>query len=143
MTTTTDRQLDSGVEASPAVAAVAMVAAAVDQLLAADFTLPGTTDILDLLRQVEVQIRRLHAVSVRVTAQITDRGLAASAGASSTAALLRQVLPLSAADAYQRVRLAAATSPTGTPIGPACRCWPPRCGGGRWARRRPRPSSPP
>lgn len=100
------------VTGSEALAALAGVSAAVDQLLAADLTLPGTIDLLDLLRGVEVQIRRLHAVSVRATAQITDRGLAAPAGASSTAALLRQLLPLTAADAHQRVRLAAATSAT-------------------------------
>jgi hypothetical protein len=71
---------------------------------------PSDFDILDLLRGVEVQARRLQAASVRVAWQLAARGLAAPAGASSTAGLLRQVLPLSAADAYQRVRLAAATN---------------------------------
>ncbi len=113
---------DTG-EMSPSAAAVSEIAAAVDHLLAADLTLPSDTDILDLLRGVEVQSRRLHAASIAVIAQITDRGLAAPAGATSTAGLLRQVLPLSAGDAYQRVRLAAATSPStglsGSPIPPA------------------------
>ena len=107
----------------PAVAALLVVAAAVDDLLAADLTVAGTAEILDLLRDVETQTRRLYTASIGITAQIHARGLATPAGASSTAALVRQVVPLAAGDAYQRVRLAAATCVstglTGAPIAPA------------------------
>ncbi len=98
-----------GAAALGAVAALEVVTRAVDVLLAADFTAPATSDVLGLVRAIETQARRLHAASVAVVGQLTDRGLAAPAGASSTAALLRQLLPLSASDAYRRVRLAGAT----------------------------------
>ena len=90
--------------------ALTHIAAAIDELLTADLTLPCDTDILDLLRTIETQARRLHTGSLAVTSQIGARALAGPAGATSTAALLRQLLPLGAGEAHQRVRLAAATT---------------------------------
>ena len=107
---------------SAASAAVAAVAGAVDELLAVDLTVPGTGETLDLLKAVEVQIRRLQAVSLAVIGQIDQRGLAAPHGQTSTAGLIRQVITIGKHEAQQRVRVAAALTPgcglTGAPIPP-------------------------
>ena len=112
MTTGTHAHLD-GTSIPPrctAPHALTHIAAAIDELLTADLTLPRDTDIPDLLRTIETQTRRLHTASLAVTSHIGARALAAPAGATSTAALLRQLLPLGAGEAHQRVRLAAATT---------------------------------
>ncbi len=96
----------------PACGALALVAAAIDGLLAVDLTVPGTGETLDLLRGVERQARRLHGASALLVGQIESRGLAAPAGHSSTAALLRQVVTISQGDSFQRVRLAEAVCPS-------------------------------
>ena len=82
---TCSMQADGGVDAGhgpaappggcSATVALAAVAAAVDGLLAADLSLPGTAELLDLLREVERQSRRLAAASVAVIGQIDARGV--------------------------------------------------------------------
>ena len=91
---------------------MAAVAAAVDGLLAADLSLPGTAELLDLLREVERQSRRLAAVSVAVIGQIDARGLAAPQGCQSTAALVRQVITIGKDESSRRARLAAGICPS-------------------------------
>ncbi len=93
--------------AGPASAAVAAVSVAVDGLLAVDLAVPGTGELLDVLRGVERECRRLAGVSVAMIGQIEQRGLAAPAGASSTSALVRQVLTIGRDESSRRVRLAA------------------------------------
>ncbi len=94
----------------------------VDALAAADLTVPGTGETLDVLRGVERQIRRLQGVSVRLVGQVEQRGLVAPAGATSTVALLQQVLQVGAGDAADRVRLSRAVCATvgltGAPVEP-------------------------
>src|ERR1700712_451100 len=93
--------------AGPASAALVVVAAALDGLLGADLTVPGTGELLDLLRGVERQSRRLAGVSVGVIGQLDQRGLAGPAGQSSTSALVRQVITVGKDESQRRVRLAA------------------------------------
>ncbi len=92
--------------------ALAAVAAAVDGLLAADLSLPGTAELLDLLREVERQSRRLAAASVAVIGQIDARGVAAPEGCQSTAALVRQVIMIGNDESSRRTRLAAGICPS-------------------------------
>ena len=105
----------------PLSAALLAVVGGVDAL-AADLTVPGTGETLDALRGVERQIRRLQGVSVRLVGQVEQRGLVAPAGATSTVALLQQVLQLGAGDAADRVRLSRAVCATvgltGAPVEP-------------------------
>src|ERR1700712_364677 len=74
--------------AGPASAALVAVAAALDVLLAADLTVPGTGELLDLLRGVERQSRRLAGVSVGVIGQLDQRGLAGPARLALDAAVV-------------------------------------------------------
>ena len=67
--------------AGPASAAVAAVSVALDELLSVDLGLPGTGELLDVLRGVERECRRLTGVSVAIIGQIERRGLGAPAGA--------------------------------------------------------------
>ena len=78
----------------PVSAALADVAAAVDGLFAADLTVPGTGELLEVLRGIERQTRRLAGASVAVIGQIDQRGLAAPAGQTSTSGLVRQVITI-------------------------------------------------
>ncbi len=95
-----------------ATVALAAVAAAVDGLLAVDLSLPGTAELLDLLREVERQSRRLAAASVAVIGQIDARGVAAPEGCQSTAALVRQVIMIGKDESSRRARLAAGICPS-------------------------------
>ena len=114
---------DGYFRAGAAGAALAGVATAIDVLAAADLSQPGTGGVLDLLRAVECQARRLYGVSVALVGQIEQRGLAAPAGQTSTAALLRQVITIGKGDADARVRLATKVCPStgisGAPVPPA------------------------
>jgi len=78
--------------------------------------------LVDLLRSVEVQMRRLAAVDHRLVAEIDARGVGHEIGACSTVDLLRQVLRVSAREAAGRVRAAADLGPrralTGDPLPP-------------------------
>jgi len=106
----------------PLSAALLAVVGGVDALAAADLTVPGTGETLDVLRGVERQIRRLQGVSVRLVGQVEQCGLVAPAGATSTVALLQQVLQVGAGDAADRVRLSRAVCATvgltGAPVEP-------------------------
>jgi len=106
----------------PLSTALLAVVGGVDALAAADLTVPGTGETLDVLRGVERQIRRLQGVSVRLVGQVEQRGLVAPAGATSTVALLQQVLQVGAGDAADRVRLSRAVCATvgltGAPVEP-------------------------
>ena len=102
----------SGPAGGSAGVALAVVTAALDALLGVDLAVPGTGELLDLLRGIERQSRRLAAVSVAVVGQIDGRGLAAPAGHRSTSVLVRQVITIGKDESDRRVRLAAAVCPT-------------------------------
>ena len=85
----------------------------VDELLAADLTGGSDAELLDWLREVERLSRRLAAVGHGLIAEVQARSLPDSRGASSMAALVRQVLRLHPCEAAARVRAAAAAGPSG------------------------------
>ena len=101
---------------------VETLAAAVDGRLAGDLARRDPVGLVDLLRAVEVQVRRLAAVDHRLVADIDARGVGHEVGACSTADLLRQVLRVAAREAAGRVRAAADLGPrrtlTGEPLPP-------------------------
>ena len=111
---------DGYFRAGAAGAALTDVASAVDALAAADLSQPGTGGVLDLLVGVEREARRLYGVTIALVGQVEQRGMAAPAGQTSTAALLRQVMYLGKGDADTRVRLAGkvceSTGISGAPV---------------------------
>ncbi len=82
------------------------LAGAVDGLAGADLWRCGDEEIVDLLRVAETQARRLYAVGLRLVAEADQRGLGSARGATSTAALLRQVLNVAPGEAGWRVSAA-------------------------------------
>ncbi len=90
---------------------------ALDGLIGADLTGLTRDELLAVLRRFEVLRRRLSVVDHRLVAEVGDRGLAGSLGASSTSALLRQVLRISAGEASARVRAGADLGPRRSLLG--------------------------
>lgn len=74
-------------------------------------------DVVEMLAGVEVQARRLYAVSVRLLGEVSQRGCAGDFGATSTAGLLRGRVNVSPADATARDRAADVLLPRRTPCG--------------------------
>jgi hypothetical protein len=74
-------------------------------------------ELLALLRELETLTRLATAAMAEVTAEVDRRGLAADHGCTSTAGLLRSVLRLSASQAAEQVRVAAAVTETVDPDG--------------------------
>ena len=113
--------LEASLAAGPGVA-LADAHALVDELLAVDFTGGADAALLDSLREVERLSRRLAAVGHGLIAEASARSLPDSRGASSMAALVRQVLRLHPCEAAARVRAAEAAGPrralTGEPLEP-------------------------
>ncbi len=93
------------------------LAAAVDGLAGASLWRLGGDEVVDVMRVVECQARRLFAASLRLVAEVDARGLGTDRGACSTPALLRQVLNVTPAEAGWRVaaaeKLLGRTSPSG------------------------------
>jgi hypothetical protein len=90
---------------------VARLSTVVDELQGLDLTsLPGD-DVLAVLRDLEVQKRRLATVDHALIAEIDSRGLAHEHACRNTAALLTQLVRVSPAEATGRVRAAADLGP--------------------------------
>jgi hypothetical protein len=105
-----ERMFDD-VEAGVATAVVARLSTVVDELQNLDLTsLPGD-DVLAVLRDLEVQKRRLATVDHALIAEIDTRGLAHEHAFRNTAALLTQLVRVSPAEATGRVRAAADLGP--------------------------------
>lgn len=100
-------------EAAP----IDVLAVAVDGLLDADLSRVGSIDLIDLLRAIEVQVRRLAAVDHRLVAEIDARGVGHELGACSTMDLLRQALRITRREASARVHSAADLGPRRTLTG--------------------------
>ncbi len=101
-----DRRDDRG-----AASVLARLSAVVDELQNLDLTtLPGD-QALDLLRDLEVQKRRLAPVDHALIAEIDSRGLAHEHACRNTATLVTQLLRVSPAEATGRVRAAAELGP--------------------------------
>jgi uncharacterized protein DUF222 len=99
------------IEADVATSVVARLSAVVDELQSLDLTcLPGD-DVLGVLRDLEVQKRRLATVDHALIAETDSRGLAHERACRSTAALLTQLVRVSPSEATARVRAAADLGP--------------------------------
>ena len=100
--------------------AVGCLTAAVEGLAGAGLWRCGDAELLDLQQVVETAVRRLSAASLRLVAEVDDRRLATARGATGTAALLRQLLNISAGEAGWRVtaaeKLLDRTSPSGAVV---------------------------
>lgn len=94
-------RIDSMFDASNAAAAA--LRSAVDGLLELDLTGVAGPDLIDHLREVEVQRRRLAAADQALLAEIDARCLAADAKCRDTAALMVDVLHVDPSEARRRV----------------------------------------
>ncbi len=101
--------------------------AAVDHLLEAPLTSLASTQVTELLRDLEVQRRRLAAVDQRVLTEAGQRGLAGDYARASTVDLLVDMLRVAPAEAKARVaqaqELQSRTTLTGAVVPPVL----PRC----------------
>ena len=108
--------------ASPVAHVLDRLADAIAELAALDLTRLDRDELLDLLRGVETQRRRLPVVDHRLVAEIEQRGVAGELCARDTRTLLRDVLRLSPAEAKARVDRAVDLGPrasiSGEPLGP-------------------------
>jgi len=95
---------------------------AIDELVALDLARLDRDELLDLLRGLETQRRRLPVVDHHLVAELDERGIAGELCARDTRTLLRDVLRLSPREAKQRVRAAVDLGPrrtvTGELLGP-------------------------
>jgi hypothetical protein len=98
-------------ESIDAATVVTQLSALIDDLQHLDLTcLPGE-HVLDLLRDLETQKRRLATVDHALIAEVDARGLAREHACASTAVLVQQLVRISPRDAARRVRAAAALGP--------------------------------
>ena len=98
-------------------AVAAGVGAALEQLRDTAFWKIPDLELLTLAQEFERLGRLTHALQVHVAGEIDTRGLADRHGCSSTAALLRQSLVISAGDARARVNTARMVLPRESPTG--------------------------
>ena len=89
----------------------------IGDLVETDWQRLADDELLDAVRRVETCSRRLHAASLALTRVIDDRGVAGGYGATSTSALLRQLLRISPREAKKRVETAKDVTPSVTPTG--------------------------
>lgn len=103
-------------------AGLAQLAAALDTLIALDLSRLDQDELLELLRGVEQQHRRLPALDHALIAELDRRGSANEFAARDTRTLLRDTLRLSPAEARARYEAAVDLGPrhtmTGEPLGP-------------------------
>ena len=91
--------------------ALALLTAAVDGLQNLNLTAPSDEQLLDVLRELEAQKRRLAAVDHALIAEIEARGVARERGCAKSADLLVAVLRIAPGDANTRVRAATELGP--------------------------------
>lgn len=84
-------------------ATVAALRSAVDRLLELDLTRVAGPDLIDHLRELEVQRRRLAAADQALLAEVDARCLAADAKCRDTAALMVDLLHVDPSEARRRV----------------------------------------
>lgn len=102
---------------SPATTVVARLADAVDELLGLDLTALTSAELVELLRGVEAQRRRLPVHDHRLVAEFDERGVAGEFCCRDTAALLRDALRLSPGQARARCAAAVELGPRRTVTG--------------------------
>jgi hypothetical protein len=91
--------------------AAAQLRSAVDLLQALNLTSSTDEEVLEFLRELERQKRRLPTVEHAAIAEVESRHLAHERACRDTAALLRQLLRLEPTEARARVRATAALGP--------------------------------
>ena len=96
---------------------VGSVCADLDALRDCEFWKIPDDGLLSLAQLMERVGRLVYAAQVQLTGQIDTRGVAERFGCTSTGALLRQSLNISAGDAAARVRAARAVLPRDLPTG--------------------------
>jgi hypothetical protein len=101
-----ERMFSTEASAGPRVL-LARLTELVDELQALELTSCTDEDVLDFLRELETQKRRLPTVEHAAIAQVESRLLPQQRGCGSTAALLRQLLHIDPHEASGRVRAAA------------------------------------
>ena len=101
----------------PATAAVGVACAALDAVRDTEFWKIPDPDLLVLAQGLERVSRLVYAAQVHLTGEIDTRGIADKHGCTSTGALLRQALTISAGDARARVNTARAVLPRESPTG--------------------------
>lgn len=85
-------------------AAVAQLRAGMDALLGCGLSGLAGEELVELLVEFDVQVRRMAAADAAIVAEIDQRGLAGEYGCTSTAALLSMLLRVDAGRAARRVR---------------------------------------
>ncbi len=80
------------------------IADRIESLRALPYAAVSGAELAHLAQATEAMARTVHAVQLRQTDEIDQRGMAAAVGCPSTAALLRQLLRIAAPDARRRVR---------------------------------------
>ncbi len=100
-------QLDGGGTAS----VVTRLSALVDELQHLDLTVLPGAEVIDLLRDLETQKRRLAVVDHALIGELDARGLASERACRNTASLLGQLLRISPREAIDRVDAATDLGP--------------------------------
>jgi len=107
---------------APVAATLAQLSAALDTLTTLDLTRLSRDELLELLRDFEVQRRRLPVVDHALIAELNQRGTAGEMGARDTHSLLRDVLRVTPSEAKRRIAVAGDLGPgrslTGLPQPP-------------------------
>jgi hypothetical protein len=83
--------------------AVAAIRGGIDALLENDLSRLQRDELLDLIRDLERETRRLAAVDHVIVAEVDERGLAGELARANTATLLHDLLQISPAEAKARV----------------------------------------
>jgi hypothetical protein len=120
-------------KATPAVL-VARLAGVIDELQSLDLTSTADDGILELLRDLEAQKRRLPTAEHAAIAEVQSRHLAHERGCANTATLLRQLLRIDPLEASGLVAAAAELGPrrtlAGEPLPPIFAATADACAGG-------------
>src|SRR6266516_3086872 len=87
---------------------LAKLADSIDELIGLDLTRLDADELLDLLRGLETQRRRIPVADHRLIAELDERGVAGEFAARDTRTLLRDALRLSPHEAKRRVAAAQA-----------------------------------
>src|SRR5882757_293682 len=102
---------------APVAALLDQLSTTVDALIALDLTRLSRDELLELLRGVETQRRRLPVVDHALIAELDHRGAAGELMARDTASLLREVLRVSPREAQARCQAAVDLGPGRTVTG--------------------------
>ncbi|HEY3713781.1 MAG TPA: DUF222 domain-containing protein, partial [Jatrophihabitantaceae bacterium] len=96
---------------APVAALLGQLSITVDALIALDLTRLSRDELLELLRGVETQRRRLPVVDHALIAELDHRGAAGELMARDTASLLREVLRVAPVEAKARCQAAVDLGP--------------------------------